>query len=104
MSSGPVPSCQPPLRTEASSRGIPRTTARIRPQVSSMVANAPVNASVPQTVTPSSCAASTSIAALAMPAVTSSRSDGRRARIVAGKGVRSRIATTASKGASRETS
>ena len=59
---------------------------------------------VPHTVTPRAVAASTSIAAFAIPVVTSSRSSGSRSSTRAGNGVRSRIATTASKPRSRSTS
>ena len=51
---------------------------------------------VPHTVTPRSRAASMSIAALAMPVVTSSRRSGSLASRLAVNGVRSRIATTTS--------
>ena len=62
--------------------------------MSSVVLAAP--APVPQTVMPSSRAASRSNDALFMPVVISSRRSGNDSRTVRGNGVRSRIATTTS--------
>jgi hypothetical protein len=56
---------------------------------------------VPQTTILRSTAAATSIDAFRIPVVTSSLSRGSRSRSARGNGVRSRIATTASKSASR---
>ncbi len=59
---------------------------------------------MPQTTTPRAVAASMSIDAFPIPVVTSSRSRGRRSSRPAPNGVRSRMATTASNGASRSAS
>ncbi len=59
---------------------------------------------VPHTTTPCAAAASRSIAAFAIPVVTSSRRRGSRASRSAPNGVRSRIATSTSNGASRSAS
>jgi len=76
--------------------------ARIIPIVSSGIAlPAPP---VPQTTTPSRPAAATSMDALCIPVVMSSFSSGSRSRVDAGKGVRSRMATTISLPARRSTS
>jgi hypothetical protein len=63
-----------------------------------------VSEPVPQTSTPSSRAASMSIAALPMPVVTRRRRFGSEVSRLAVNGVRSRIATTTSKSASRSRS
>ena len=60
-------------------------------------------ARVPHTVMPSEDAASRSMAAFLMPVVTSNRSRGRLDSTAAGNGVRSRMATTMSKGSSAAT-
>ena len=74
----PKPSAAPPARPACFSRwsssGMCRSSARIRPQVSSAV-DEPMPP-VPHTVTPRAAAASRSIDALPMPVVTSSRSRG----------------------------
>ena len=93
--------CQPPDRTAASSAAMWRVNAMIIPRVSSGTA-LPVP-EVPQTVMPRSRAAARSIAALAMPVVTSSRSVGSRRRTLAGNAVRSRMATTTSLSSSAST-
>ena len=71
------------------------------PHVSSTVGAARLP--VPSTAIPSSRAASMSIAAFARPVVTSSFSAGSCSSTARGKGVRSRMATTTSNGASRST-
>ena len=58
---------------------------------------------VPHTVMPSEDAAPRSMAAFLMPVVTSNRSRGKRDSTAAGNGVRSRMATTMSKGSSAAT-
>ena len=95
----PSATCQPPSRIARSSRGIWRASARIRPHVSSAVAKP--SDPVPHTTTPSSRAASTSIAAFWLPVVISSSSLGSLSSSSRGNGVRSRIATTISKSCSR---
>ena len=59
---------------------------------------------VPHTTTPRADAAAMSIDAFAMPVVTSRRRRGSRSSSAAGNGVRSRMATIASNGASRSAS
>ena len=66
------------------------------PQVSSAVGEP--RPPVPHTVTPRAAAAATSMDALAMPVVTSSRSRGSRASRSASNAVRSRMATMTSYG------
>ena len=79
-----------------------RAVARISAQVSSAVA---VGCEpVPQTVIPRSSAAAMSMDLLRMPVVTSSFRLGSRASRVRGNAVRSRIATTTSKGSRRAAS
>ena len=92
----PIVCCQPPSRIRRSSAGTCRTRARISAQVSSGVA-APLPP-VPHTVTPAAAAAATSIDALRIPVVTSSRRSGSSRSRSAVNGVRSRIATTTSNG------
>ena len=58
---------------------------------------------VPHTVMPSEDAAARSMAAFLIPVVTSNRSRGRPDSTAAGNGVRSRMATTMSKGSSAAT-
>jgi hypothetical protein len=90
--------CQPPRLTAASSSATCRVTARISAQVSSGVA--PGEPEVPQTVTPAAAQAATSIEALRIPVVTSSRRFGSSPIRSAVNGVRSRIATMTSNGRS----
>ena len=94
--------CQPPLRTAASSWAKLRVSAMMMPMVSSGIALP--EPPVPHTVMPRRAAAATSIDAFTMPVVTSRRRAGSDSRIVAGNGVRSRIATTTSLSRSRCTS
>ena len=100
----PMPSCQAPWRMPASSFGTSLAKPSIKAQVSSTVAVAPAHPPVPHTTIPSSLAAATSMTALAMPLVTRSRRPGRPDRTSRPKAVRSRMATTASKGCRRLTS
>ena len=79
-----------------------RSSPRISPQVRPAVGPGMIR--VPQTTTPCAVAASRSIAAFAIPVVTSSRKRGSRASRSAPNGVRSRIATSTSNGASRSAS
>ncbi len=81
---------------------MPRARPRIRPQVRSTV-GAPT-LSVPQNTTPHAVQASESTERLRSPLVISRRSFGRRAISAAGIGVRSRMSSTASKGARRAAS
>ena len=91
--------CQRPSRRPCACAGRWRASARMSAHVRSVVgAPAP---GAPQTVTPRSAQAARSIEALRRPVVTSSRSAGRRSIRERGKGVRSRIATSASNGARR---
>jgi hypothetical protein len=97
-----APPAPPAAFIRRSSSGMCRTSARISPQVSSAVEVA--TPPVPHTVTPRADAAAMSIAAFAMPVVTSSRSLGSRPIRSASNGVRSRIATMTSYGSSARTS
>ncbi len=72
------------------------------PMVSSGIPVPPL--SVPHTVTPCSAAAATSIDEFVAPVVTSSSSAGKRASVLAGNGVRSRITTITVEPASAATS
>ena len=97
-SPNPTVCCHPPPLTEASSAATCLVTARISAQVSSAVA--PALPRVPHTVTPAAAQAATSMEALRMPVVTSSRRLGSSAIRSAVNGVRSRIATITSNGRS----
>ena len=99
--SAPTAVCQPPARTEATSPGRRRATARMSAQVSSAVLLTIPH--VPETTMPSSLAAPTSMAALRSPVVTSSRRSGSRSSTALGNAVRSRMATTTSQPRSRST-
>ena len=94
----PTVVCQRPSRTARSSVTTCRRTARISAQVSSVVFELLPEPYivVPLTVTPCTAAAVMSIAALAIPVVTSRRRSGNRSNVAARNGVRSRIATTTS--------
>ncbi len=78
-----------------------RAKARIRPQVSSGVAAC--EPPVPHTVMPNRAAAWRSMDVLAIPVVISRRNRGSRSSTVAGKAVRSRMATMTSNAVSRWT-
>ena len=87
----PSATCQPPSRMARSSRVICRASARIRAHVSSDVPKP--SEPVPETIAPSSRAASTSMAAFWLPVVISSSSFGSFSSRSRWNGVRSRIAT-----------
>src|SRR5438552_3305682 len=90
----PQLTCHRPSRVARSSVGMRRTRARMSPHVSSAVGYG--SPAVPQTMTPRSTQAPTSMDALRIPVVTRSLSRGRFSRSARDNAVRSRMATTAS--------
>ena len=105
--SGPPARCRPSPASRPPAGARPRRGRGAAPPGSAPTsARRPGSAAppVPHTTTPRAAAAARSIDAFAMPVVTSRRSRGRRSSSSASNGVRSRIATIASNGASRAAS